>query len=347
MFSALVTRFIADLREVKEGSKWQEALRETIYADPAAIATPIVVDFGSLNNLRANSPKKLTWQIIDHCSAFLRIYALFEKAVCDLVIEYSSLVSRVTPNYQLLDDRIRQQHRIGVGQILTKWSNSNSLYSNIAEKDISSGLSDGLRGQPYSLLPDAFLTSPENFRAGALIRLFTDLGFDNAFAWVRKDPAIVSFLKQELNDSETVDSYLDGFVLTRNEAAHGTVNDVANAKKISNYTDFLSLIVSSFADLLRSSLIRKGVKSNCSVKLGAVPHVWSNNVVGVRSDINGEIKIGDVLYIGKKRIDPVVVQTLRVGHSEFQTLSLSQGFEFGMRLDIRVPQGSDVFRWII
>jgi hypothetical protein len=160
------------------------------------------------------------------------------------------------PGYSLLHERVRIQHRIGVGHILIKWSNSpTSLYANLAEKELVAGLADGLRGTSYKLLSDAFLVDSDNFRAGPLGRLFTSLGFDNAFAWVKKYDRIVDFCQTNLSGAETPESFLDGFVRTRNEAAHGNITNLASVNEISNYADFTVLVLEALSALLRTHLI--------------------------------------------------------------------------------------------
>src|ERR1700733_3151368 len=168
----LATQLRRDLQEVKDVVVWQDALRSAINALPLAITPGPTIDPISVVVLRDQAPAKLAWQIFDHYAAVSRIYALFEKTVRDLVGEFLSVLPIVAPSYDTLSDRVRQQHRIGVGQVLMKWSSTSPIYYALAERDVVRGLADGLHGRPYSLLADAFLLSPENFRAPAIVRLF-------------------------------------------------------------------------------------------------------------------------------------------------------------------------------
>ena len=347
MFTALAARLRADLDGVKTVVQWQDALRSTVHAAAALGTVPLMLDANSLTELRSRAPAKLEWQVFDHCAAVSRIYALFEKAICDLVAEFLSFLPKVSPGYEDLHERLRQQHRSGVGQILHKWSLSHPIYGKLAERDIAAGLADGLRGKSYALLCDAFLVDPENFRASALGRLFGGLGFDDAFAWIRNSDAVHDFCSINLAGTETADSFLDSLVRIRNEAAHGSASNLASANEIVNYAEFLALISEALAALLRTYLVRQGETKKCSLLLGEILHVWSDNVVGVRSTSQVEIKLGDRLYAGKKQIDPVEVISLRIGKTDHAAIQLVPPLEFGIKLDRKIPVAARIFRWTV
>jgi hypothetical protein len=323
--------------------RWQDGLRGTVHSFSSG-AAPLALDAGALAIMRTKAPDKLTWQIFDHCAAVTRIYALFERAVAELVEEYLSFLSKAFPAYEDLPDDVRNQFRVGVGFILSKWG-PKSLYSNVREDTIAAGLADGLRKKSYSLLADAFLIDTDNYRTDTLIRLFKKIGFDDAFSWLCQSDSIVEFRKAHLG-TDTPESFLDEFVRTRNEAAHGSSTNIASLGQLEKYAQFLVLVTESFTALLRSRLIRVGIRAGHSVHLGNVIADWSANVIGVRAITSATISVGDNLYAGKKQIDPVTVVSLRVANTEHATLSLTPDFEFGVKLDRRIRTGADLYRWI-
>jgi len=313
----------------------------------AGAPMPLALDPASLIELRSQAPKKLTWQILDHCAAISRIYALYERGIEDLVAMYMGYLPQVSPSYAGLAESLRIQHRVGVGQILLKWSPTHPVFGSINEPNIAAGLADGLRARPYSLLTDAFLIDPENLRTSALTRLFRGLGFENSFAWVRKYDVVRIFCAAKLTGTATADSFLDEFVRIRNEAAHGNVSNIAGVTLISDYTQFIGAVAEALAALLRTHLVRAGTASNCATVLGDVVHAWSGHVVGVRAVCGEAVAIGDRLYAGTRDILPVTIQSLRIGKVDHPSLLLHNGFEFGLQLDRRVPEGARIYRWKI
>jgi hypothetical protein len=99
---------------------WQESLRQTLNAASPSLAS-LGLDQAAIDVLRIGAPNKLAWQILDSSAAVTRIYALWEQAICDLVEEYISQISRLHPSYAELAEAIRINHRVGVGYILSKW----------------------------------------------------------------------------------------------------------------------------------------------------------------------------------------------------------------------------------
>lgn len=342
MFSTVITQLSKELEDVKEIVSWQDNLRATVFAR-IGDSPPIFIEDGALKAIQERAPNKLAWQLFDHCAAVSRIYALFEQAVGDLVAEYLAFLPGIAPDYADLHENTRLQYRLGVAQILSKWKSTKSLYSYLTEDVIAAGLADGLRKKPYSLLRDAFLIDTDNYRTDTITRIFKRFGFEDSFSWVRKAPSIQEFCDNLGTDS--ADSYLNEFVLVRNEAAHGNIQSISSAKEIIAYAEFIRLVVEELAALLRSHMLRTGVTAGCAQVLGEVLHVFSGNIVGVSSSSLSTIKNGDKLYAGNKRIEPVTIVSLRVGAVDYPEIALTAGFEFGAKLDKKIPAGSSLYRW--
>jgi hypothetical protein len=336
MFTGTVARFRKEIADVKTVVMWQDALRNAL----AAGSTP-----AALGLTAAPVPSKLAWQIFDHCAAITRVYALFEKVICDLTDEFLAALPTIYPAYANLNERLRTQHRLGVGQILTKWSHGHPLFANLDEKDIAAGVADGLRGQAYSILSDAFLVDPENFRCSALNRLFANLGFSDVMAWIRKSQDLEVFFRETFATTHTVESVLDEFVRIRNEVAHGNVSAVASAKEIIDYAETCSLITEAIASLLRSYVVKNGVASGRSVPIANVARVFSQNVVGIESISSCELKIGDSLFAGKREIWEVKVVDLRNVDDPIQSITLAPSTQLGIKFDRKIPIQSTIYRW--
>ena len=155
----------------------------------------------------------------------------------------------------------------------------------------------------------------------------------------------MAFFQTNLSGAETPESFLDGFVRARNEAAHGSISNLASMNEIANFADFTVLILEAFAALLRTNLIRSGLPTGNSVEIGRILHVWSDNVTGVDAVANYAIKRNERLYAGAKTIVPVTVVSLRIGAVEHEVINLTPGTQFGLRCDERIPLGASLFRW--
>lgn len=341
MFSAVLNKLSKELSDIKSNVSWQDTLRATVYASIGE--TPIAISADSLEAIQELAPNKVAWQLFDHCAAVSRIYGLFEQAVGDLVSEYAAFLPKVTPEYLNLHEDTRVQYRLGVAQILSKWKPSKSMYSHLPEDIIAAGLADGLRKNPYSLLTDAFLIDTDNYRTDTINRIFKRFGFEDAFAWVRGAPSIETFCTNLGSDS--ADSYLNEFVRVRNDAAHGNVASISSAKEILAFAEFVDLVVKELASLLLTRILKDGLAAGYSKVLGTVLHAYSNNVVGVSSSSSLTIKIGDILYAGAKRLEPVSVVSLCKKEVDYPEIQLTHSLEFGVKLDKRVSSGASLYCW--
>lgn len=333
---ASVSRVHRELDEVKSIVLWQDELRKEIASGPSfTTASPLA-------SLVLKAPSKVAWQVFDHCAAISRIYALFEDSLCDIIAEYLAFLPKLCSTYSALEEKVRLQHRVGVGQILIKWSDKNPLFPKLEERSISSGLADGLRGMPYTLLPDAFLIESSNFRPQIINKVFQGIGFADAFNCIRKSQPTTEFL-QNIANGTTADSFLESLIEYRNQAAHTRVATVASAKQISDYVDFLKMSVQSLQELLVTDLMRRAVKLGLASKLARVIHVYRENVVGVEATLDCRFTVGDILYAGKKHL-AVEVQSLQIGATPYTELELKVGDQFGLRLDRRLSLGADIYR---
>jgi hypothetical protein len=177
------------------------------------------------------------------------------------------------------------------------------------------------------------------------VKLFSELGFDNAFGFVSKSSGVDDFVKVRLAGTETAESFLNGFVRIRNEAAHGSGSSLVSANEIINYADFTVAVVDSLAALLRSHALRLGLAGGRSVHVGDVVHVFSDKIVGVRASSNEMVSVGDLLYAGKKTLEPIELISLRIVNVDQSNIALNPGFEFGVKLDKKVPLDSQILRW--
>jgi len=342
MFETILLRLSTELKDLTDIVKWHDKLRETIF-NPSTDNRQMPLSDEIVELMRGIAPQKLTWRLFDHCASITRIYAKFEQCIVELVEEYTKILPTIFPHYASLSQEIRTSHRVGVGYILAKWSETQPIYGKLPESFIAGGFVDGTRGAAYELLPDAFLTDSDNYRPDTLNRVFKKIGFNDAYAYVRCADKISDFCSTRLSNAHTADSYLNKFIADRNDAAHGNISNISGAEDIQNYADFSYLVASTLATLLRSHIIKNGTSSGLTEEVGEVIHCFSNNIVGVRA--TGTIKSlsNQKLYAGTKSFEPIEIISLRQGANELQDIDLLPGLEFGMKLDIKIPSGSKLY----
>lgn len=183
------------------------------------------------------------------------------------------------------------------------------------------------------------------YKRQALGRLFSDLGFDDAISFARKYEGVRQFIETRLSSTETLESYLDLFVRTRNESSHGNISTIASAKQIIDYADFLCELFNAFAILLRSDILKRGTMTGQTQDVAEILHVYTGGIYGASARSNSKLTIGQRIYAGKKSISDATVLSLQIGRDSHSTLELKPGMEFGVSLDIPLKNGTHMYQW--
>ncbi len=207
MFSSFTNRLRAEVDTIKLVLDAHDTLRALVYPREPSEVPPAAPRAGEaapptdlekhLDTIRSSGLSKPSWQVYDHCAAFTRLYAVYEQFVEDLASDYLRVMPDLYKQYADLPVNVRKQHRIGIGQILMKLG-KDGPYKSLDEGSVVKGWSEGLAGNPrYTLLPDAFLIDPQNYRAEILAGLFRYLGIEDCWAWIEKHPMVLEFMAHE------------------------------------------------------------------------------------------------------------------------------------------------------
>ena len=71
-----------------------------------------------------------------------------------------------------------------------------------------------------------------------------------------------------------------------------------------------------------------------------------DEVVGIESLTSGSIAVGDGLFAGKKKIEPVRVMSLQIGETSHESIQLTEGLQFGVKFDRPIPENSGLYRLV-
>ena len=343
MFIVQTAALSRDLSELRAEIQWQDELRQSLYSANPSLA-PIALDNAALSVLRRSAPPKLAWQVFDACAAVTRIYALMERAICELVEEYVRQIGLIFQDYSKLNESLRVQHRSGVGHILSKWSPTRTLYSNLSEDAIAAGLADGLRGNGYKLLSDAFLTDTDNYRSDVITRIFNKLGVSGAFDRAVKIIDAKLLCERILSAGDTPSSYLNRLVSERNEAAHGSLSSVSSVGQLLEYAEFVEILVECLAMLLRSQIVDSALAAGTAFEVARIVKKYSNCTHGARASIAAELRPGQVYFGGRGLMHEVRIEELRVGPATQASLNTDISTEFGVKLSRELPAGAILVR---
>ena len=111
MFQAILETAQKNIDTIRCILKTNQQLKEIIYSQTED-------DNILIKKLRESAPKDSEWQVFDHCASVVRLYAIYEQFVEDLIRGWLAIIPKLYPKYADLPNEIRSKHQLGVGKIL-------------------------------------------------------------------------------------------------------------------------------------------------------------------------------------------------------------------------------------
>lgn len=339
MFKNLSTRASEEITTLRRILRAHEALRDALFPSQPVPggSEPLLV-----LQLRAAAPNKKDWTIHDHSSAVMRLYAIFEQCIEDLIKEYLAAMPTLFPSYNSLPPATITQHRIGVAHILQRLGKEGH-YIRLSEADVLSGIAAGNADQPYFLLPDAFLTDQQNYRADLIIKVFRTLGFDDIWKGADRFSELSAFMLTR-DPNESSKGLLKKIVDERNLASHTKMTDTWSASEMQALSTFIEILVRSLCELVeRSSVLRQRVMGKLA-EVGKVIHKFSGNIRGVEL-VDTTISEGDsMIAVSREDSSTVKVVSLRRYADQVPSFKAALGDQLGICFDRDLPKGTLLLR---
>jgi hypothetical protein len=338
MFRGLLERLRVEIGVIKNAVDIHEHARTSFFSGSVGDE----LDCWAL--VRSKSPNRLDWQIYDHCAAFTRLYAVYERFIEDLIAEYLELIPTLYPSYNELPEPILRQHRLGCGQILLKLG-SEGPYRHLREEEIVARLSDGLAGRAnYRLINDAFFVERQNYRADSISRLCSFVGIEDVSTRIAKSSGMKKFLRENLGDTVTFQSELQTFVRRRNEAAHGDVGEVVGSDDFKVVADFISLICEILAEFVTSQVLaRRLIRGECT-EVGEIIETYCHGSVVVVRAKSGLVKVGDALMVKQNdRLRSISVSSIQIDGSSVDHVQARSGQELGLKVSQPCRVGTTIY----
>ena len=337
-----------ELEKLRHVLETHDTIRDLVYAvDPFETEPTVEAAHRLLNDplrtIKDKAPQRNDWLLYDHCAALTRMYSIFKKFIEDLATEYLFLLPSLYPQYSDLPLRVATQHRLGVAQILQKLG-KDGPYKDLVESDVIRGLALGQSGCTYTLLPEAFLIDPQNYRAEVVNRIFQYLGLDDIWSGLERHPRVIHFMDNR-DVTETPRTLLKKLVDERNLASHTGTLQIWALPELRAYTEFLAIVAEVLAGLVMKSAVLRKLSLREFIEQGTVIHKFRDNIVGAALS-SGEIAVGDrVTVIAKHGSFVAEVLSLEVAHRRFEHIAAPPPVLIGIKFDIPLGLGSRLVRY--
>jgi len=336
MFWSTVGRARKDLDDLRRVVATHEELRNlAISSEHSGVLRRIIEENGFPPPA---FPTRSVWVLYDHCAAITRLYAIFEDFVDNIIKEYLEALPNIYPAYLDLPQPVLTQHRIGVAQILSKLGDK-GLYKHLTEQVTLQGISEGNLGRNYSLLPEAFLTDAQNYRAEQINIVFSYLAISSIWAGVEKHVEILEYMRWR-DPNEAPRTILSKLVGDRNLAAHSVVSDVLSTVELLSLVRFIEVVVIAISEIARKNCVTLECSRGKRLVMFNVIHTYSNRIVGVKF-IDGQINVDSpLLVLEGNRAFKARVLSIRNLTIPLESADAHSYPELGLQLDVQVRKGA-------
>lgn len=293
--------------------------------------------------LSAAFPNFLDWRIFDHCAAVSRLYAIYEQFVTDVVAAWLQALPLLYPAYADLPVTIRNEHRAGTGRIIN--DAGKGRFQHLSLQALVGSLLGGISAAvPFSFCIDTF-TVKENLRRNPLETFFARVGIPHMWTWIEAHPKMQRFVAEVLGGAETAESQLTLFVTYRNEAAHGTVNNVLLPAGLQTLADYVQILCEVISEKVNHEWlfieVNKGTAQYVGEVLESFP-VPSAIVVSMSEEC---VAIGDSLICTRDNdCMTTSIEDLQLDGLAVESVSAPVGAEVGMRVSLLPKVNAKLYR---
>jgi hypothetical protein len=330
---APVKKLRDDMESVRAAARTQDSIRRAVYLvgrrrTPAEkLLTP-----KARRVLRQQAPDATRWQVLDHCAAVVRLCAIYERFVKDIVEEWLAYQPSLHPRYEDLPLPVRDAHRLGIAVILRGLSSPR--YSHLSERTVVGPYHDGLSGKrQYGVLADAYFADLGSLSQGPLERLMNSAGIANSWRWVANHPDMVALINAEYGNSGTAQGELENFIRLRHVAAHeAEITQILSVDELCRVARFLEALCVILAERIRSECTTNALLCGQAKKLGEVVHVYRNNVVEARME-DASLSVGEgIVLMREHSCGFEVVKSIKVGQTPRSRIKTRLGQTVGLQL---------------
>lgn len=298
MFAARLVSLRHELSVIRNCVAANEGLRRLVRSAAGAHATPSPIS--PFEEEARKFPSGIDWRIFDHCSAVMRLYAIYERFASDVLESWLSTLPSLFTEYEALPTAVQKQHRDGIATMLPQIGEGRFGHLNIA--DVIRQLSECLSGnKPYALVSEAFLIRDRNLRSQELEVLFARAGVPQCWSWMQHHKRTKAFVHDVLGSAETAESELGTFIEYRNEAAHGDVSDVLDFHGLLRLCDFVDVLCEALAERVQSAVLAAQLEAKVYHEIGESSESYPRNNVVVVPVERGDLRVGDELTVAGRR----------------------------------------------
>jgi MAE_28990/MAE_18760-like HEPN len=345
MFEELIEKASVKISTVRAIIKTNHRLRSIVFRD--SLNKQKLEENSEFAALMEVISSEKEWEIYDRSAVVTRLYAIYERFVEDLISDWLRLLSDLVPRYSDLEEKIQNTHREGIGRLLIDIKKNR--FQHLSVEKVVQGLSCGITDTgKYELLPDAFLLHEQNLRKEVLETVLRNAGIDEAWKWVTNHKEIKYFVEEVRGSQNTAEGELKQLVDYRNEAAHGSVDEILGTQELLELGDFVEALCKSLADLVTYNIILFQTQREVVREIGKITEWFKKPQAGVAKIKEVTLTVGETVFLVLVNDELSYCYSAKIESIELNDIShdmveISSEAEVGLKFDMNARKGLTIY----
>jgi predicted HAD superfamily phosphohydrolase len=283
-------------------------------------------------------------RIFEYKASIISLYGLLEKYVELWIKEYLDSLSNVVPEYNKIDQKIRDNHfELSLKLINTITTRETAKYQHLTKEEVLKKLNDCIvNPTKYQINTDAFVLLSGNLKHNKIVELFNKLNLDLNDELLKNEE-----LKNEIGLNQNTISRIEKDILynkindlveRRNQIAHGSeeVDDILSISELEPYIQFLEKYCQAIFQTLFEQVI-KNESIHTFQKVENVIKIFGNKVLAFAIE-NYTIKVGDMLIIQTKegRFYKKPILTIELNNQREPEFTITEKTKIAVSVDYKI-----------
>ena len=290
-------------------------------------------------------------RIFEYKASIISLYGLLEKYVELWIKEYLDSLSNVVPEYNKIDQKIRDNHfELSLKLINTITTRETAKYQHLTKEEVLKKLNDCIvNPTKYQINTDAFVLLSGNLKHNKIVELFNKLNLDLNDELLKNEE-----LKNEIGlnqntisriEKDIVYNKINDLVERRNQIAHGSeeVDDILSISELEPYIQFLDKYCQAIFQTLFEQLIKQE-SIHIFQKIENVIDTYANKVLAFELK-NYTIKVGDMLIVETKegRFYKKPILTIELNKTEYRELTIIEKTSIGVSVEPKIKNNQTFY----
>ncbi len=333
----------------------EEYLKHIQYVNDLTAYAIIDTDNGQikelLNRLKEHDRSFSTYKrIFEYKSSIISLYGLLEKYVEIWIKEYLDSLSKVVPEYNQVDEKIRINHfELSLKLINTITTRESAKYQHLTKEEVLKKLNECIvNPSNYQINTDAFVLLSGNLKHKKIVELFQYLNLNLNDELLKNEDLNneIGLDKDTMAQTDKDDLYnkINVLVTRRNEIAHGSeILDILGISALEPYIQFLEKYCQAIFQALFEQLIKQE-SIHTFQKIEKVIQVYSSKILTFEIS-SYTIKVGDMLIIKtqENRFYKKPILTIQLDKEDYQELTITEKTNIGVSVEPKIKDNQTFY----